>query len=397
MQNLFRSKSIDFANDQQITTEITKINYIRLKFISLFSIVYFTLNFFINFHSHFISKTDTSSFILYSIPYSIAFFINLAILVILNKPNLALSKKIHPYIVDSYFLLMIFLSTVISIFDLIYYDHLIVFLAYFILCTSILIMPIKKTVFPISISFIVLLFTLLVINNWTFSNEFNFSLLVILSFIIFGLSYYNYDTIYTSLMQHHLLVIEQEKSTRLTKKLREVAHTDELTKLANRHGYYEYIEKLEKDLPFRLTTMILDIDYFKKYNDLYGHHMGDLALKKVANALHVISIPEERYSVRWGGEEFLILLKNHTDEEVQEVYEKFTHFIKQLQIEHAASPLSKTLTFSVGSNTGIIHSIEDVENSLRLADEALYQIKRTTKNNALFLNDGKINESKALF
>lgn len=397
MRNLFQPKSTDFFYDLHIRKKITKINYIRLKFISLFSLVYFTINFFINSYSHFISKTDSSNFFLYSIPYSIAFFVNIAVQVILKKPNLAFSQKIQPHLVMSYFLFMMLLSTIISILDLFFYNHLIVFLSYFILCTAILILPLKNTFFPITVSFFSLLISLFLKNNWTLSNEFNLSLLLILSIIILGLSYYNYGTIYTGLLQHHLLVLEQEKSKLLTEQLRIVAHTDELTKLANRHGYYEYIEKIKHQLPLRLTTMILDIDFFKKYNDFYGHHMGDVALQKVAIALHEVCADKDRYSVRWGGEEFLILLQNHTDDEIQQVYNQFINIVNELIIEHEASPISNILTFSIGSNTQIISSIQDIEKSLRLADEAQYQIKRSTKNNALFLKDGKIEESKVLF
>lgn len=392
MRYLSLSKYANLSNNSLIHNELTKLNYIRLNFISIFSLAFFTVTFLISYHSHFISKTDTSSFLLYSFPYSIAFLLNLVVQFTIKKPNLTLSKKIRPHLIMVYFSLMISLSTIISIFDLLYYNHLAVFLAYFILCTAILVLPLKKTMLHVSVHILILLFTLLIKNNWVIPNNFNLSLLLTLSIIIFVLSHYNYSTIYTSLLQHHLLVLEQEKSKLLTEKLHVVAHTDELTKLANRHGYYAYIENLENKFPLLLTSMILDIDYFKKYNDFYGHHSGDIALKKVADALYEICSVQGRYAVRWGGEEFLILLENHTDEEIQLVYEQFIARVKHLKIEHETSPIMNSLTFSVGSNTQIIQSSQDIENSLHLADAAQYQVKHSTKNNALFLKDGKIKE-----
>lgn len=393
MPNFFQSSSVDVATELQIQSEITKLNISRIHFITILSLLYFSFIFIMNFYSHFISKVDSTSFALYSIPYSLAFFVNLLILYLIRNRNKSLLEKNKKKLVTIYFWSMLSISLVISILDLHFYNHIIVFLAYLLICSAVLILPLKKTLFPIALSILLLFFSLLIKSNWQFSGQFNILLLIFLALIVISLSYYNYNTIHLNFLQQNLLIREQQKSNVLAEKLRLIAQTDELTKLANRHGYYHYIEQLEQQLPLRMTTLMIDIDSFKKYNDYYGHTFGDIVLSKVAACLEDICKDERRFSVRWGGEEFLLLLEDHTDEEIVKVYHEFINKMALHNIEHEASGISNTITFSIGGNTLVASKLEDIQNSIHFADEAQYIVKHSTKNRFLLMTDGKLRES----
>lgn len=376
----------------EIQNEITKLNIARIDFITIISLLYLIFTFITNFYSHFISELDKNSFSLYSIPYTAAFLINALGLYFVRHPKSKLMTHNQNLIIQFYFWSMLSLSLIISLLDLFYYEHIIVYLAYFIICTGVLVLPFRTTFLPVSICNFILLLAMLINYDWQFANQFNMMLLVFITLISYALSYYNYKTIHQSLLQKNLLIKEQQKSQILTDKLRKVAHTDELTKLANRHGYFQYVDSLEKSFPLPMTTLMIDIDSFKKYNDHYGHIFGDLVLSKVASCLHEICKQPDRFAVRWGGEEFLVLLQNHTEQGVIDVYKQFIEDMATYNIEHEASGVADTITFSVGGNTQLVMSAADLQTSIHFADEAQYIIKHSTKNHFLLMDNGKLRE-----
>lgn len=167
--------------------------------------------------------------------------------------------------------------------------------------------------------------------------------------------------IYSKLNQHFILL----------------SHQDTLTLLGNRRGFEQQLkscidETKETSKPFAI--LFIDVDYFKLYNDLYGHDQGDGALIRVAQTL-LRHIDEGDTAIRYGGEEFVILLKDVTQQEAQKISENILNDIREQKIEHKRSHIGEHLTVSIGLT--IYEGQENVEypELLKLADQALYLAK----------------------
>ena len=159
---------------------------------------------------------------------------------------------------------------------------------------------------------------------------------------------------------------------------------DPLTGLFNRRFYNEIIERellRTKRDKTNITFIMLDIDYFKLYNDTYGHKMGDEALKKVALTLKSILNRGSDYIFRMGGEEFSILFTELGSSESKKMAEHICKSIEDLKIEHSKSTCSKYLTVSLGALTvNMGHDIVDETALYTLADSALYKAKESGRN-----------------
>ena len=167
-------------------------------------------------------------------------------------------------------------------------------------------------------------------------------------------------------------------------KLEEQARTDGLTKLANRRHFDEQLEKEWKRAlrnGSSLSLAMLDIDFFKLYNDNYGHQAGDEVIKKVAECLKIKVQRASDTVARYGGEEFAIIMVDCTEQEAVLFMNKLVRSIEELTILHAYSSCSEFVTCSMGLAT--LEASQDVEYSqlLRLADNALYRSKAKGRNN----------------
>ena len=168
--------------------------------------------------------------------------------------------------------------------------------------------------------------------------------------------------------------------------LQVLATTDGLTNLANRRCFDVHFEnewlrcRRERN---SLGIILFDIDYFKNYNDHYGHTQGDECLRRIALLLrefHVTRRPGDLIA-RYGGEEFVIVLSNPTIESVSQLAEQLRHQVCQLEIEHQASQLSeKILTVSIGYAVETDLNLISPLTLLNRADAALYQAKALGRN-----------------
>jgi diguanylate cyclase (GGDEF)-like protein len=129
-----------------------------------------------------------------------------------------------------------------------------------------------------------------------------------------------------------------------------------------------------------LSLILCDIDFFKKYNDTYGHQAGDACLRKVANALTFCAKRSVDLVARYGGEEFAVILPNTTTAGASQVAEEIREFVNSLKIPHAQSAVSEHVTLSLG-----VASMEptlDTSPSMLIAtaDAALYRAKAAGRN-----------------
>lgn len=162
-----------------------------------------------------------------------------------------------------------------------------------------------------------------------------------------------------------------------------LATRDSLTQLANRRKLDEYLAHEwmrtgREQLP--LSLILCDIDYFKPYNDSYGHPLGDEALKKVAHAIARVVTRSSDLVARYGGEEFAIVLPNTPEAGAKLVAERIRQEVEKLQIPHEFSSVSCYVTISLGIAT--IYPTLDVSlnHLLATADKALYKAKKHGRN-----------------
>jgi diguanylate cyclase (GGDEF)-like protein len=169
-----------------------------------------------------------------------------------------------------------------------------------------------------------------------------------------------------------------------TRQLEEMAWVDGLTGIWNRRMFNtkfaeacRYAQRNKR----AISVMLIDIDYFKQYNDNYGHAAGDEVLVKVAKALLLGAGRPFDTVARYGGEEFIILLNDVHPQDGALVGEKVRELVEGLDIEHKFSSIHKVLTVSVGvASSGQTNEFIDQEALLKLADKCLYEAKGAGRN-----------------
>ena len=168
--------------------------------------------------------------------------------------------------------------------------------------------------------------------------------------------------------------------------LEKLSSYDGLTHIPNRRffdeKYTSMYNKAKKEQK-TLAVMMLDIDFFKPYNDNYGHGKGDETLIKVAQALsHTLKRPEDIVA-RYGGEEFVIIIEDINKEGALKVAKKLIRSIEDLAIEHNYSQVSSVVTISVGVAHADTNSRLSKEELLKSADDALYEAKKSGRNRCI--------------
>jgi diguanylate cyclase (GGDEF)-like protein len=162
---------------------------------------------------------------------------------------------------------------------------------------------------------------------------------------------------------------------------------DSLTGIYNRRYLDENITRTFQILSRSngyCSVMMVDIDYFKKYNDTYGHSQGDECLKIVAKTLHDSIARSEDYVSRYGGEEFAVILPNADSDGAKVVAEKMLANIRDRNIPHETNDDAGHVTISIGVVTGRIKFPFDAYKYLQRADEMLYLAKRSGRNRYAF-------------
>lgn len=201
---------------------------------------------------------------------------------------------------------------------------------------------------------------------------------VVLSLIIaaiLGISLY----VFRSIQKDHIKLEEATKKLRrVNKKLENASYTDSLTNLHNRRYFnmiYERELKRAKRNRSHITFMMLDIDFFKQYNDTYGHIEGDYALKSVAKVLKDTLKRPADFVCRLGGEEFGILLIETDELNSANLARNICDSIRAREIEHETSTVNKFLTMSIGVVCCIADDALNEDILLSRADEMLYKAK----------------------
>ena len=178
---------------------------------------------------------------------------------------------------------------------------------------------------------------------------------------------------------------------RQQEQLKEQSLTDSLTGIANRRAFDVALQKSwarSQRSNTEIAIVLLDVDYFKNYNDTQGHLAGDEALKQVAKALKSQLKRVDDLVARYGGEEFVVILTNTDKNRVAQVMAQLTHCIEKLKIPNPGSTVSQYLTISSGAAIYQDFSLAPVKYSVKMlleqADKALYQAKSQGRNIGVF-------------
>lgn len=236
---------------------------------------------------------------------------------------------------------------------------------------------------------------LLYVSNWSFfmiilpaylnpavdpfASQLNSAFVSLLSMIIAIVFYYARLRDY---LNEKTILMQSAQIQEMNVSLNEMVMVDELTRIQNRRfmerEFPHILDAARRDgLPVAL--LMIDIDLFKKYNDRYGHQAGDRCLYQVVSVVSGFLPAEHSYFVRYGGEEFLLLLVGMEPEEVRDLAEKIRQGVEEAGIEHEDSPEGH-VTISIG----VCCSRRDGEASLnqliRYADTAVYDAKAAGRN-----------------
>ena len=165
--------------------------------------------------------------------------------------------------------------------------------------------------------------------------------------------------------------------------LEDLAERDGLTGLYNRRAYNDYMERIWRQSrreESQLTVMLIDIDHFKSFNDLYGHQAGDDALKRVAEVIAMGAQRPLDFAARFGGEEFALVLYGQANDFGRDLPEHIRQRVHELAIPHAQSSAGKQLTVSIGVSIVSPGAERSLAGAVQMADEALYQAKEEGRN-----------------
>jgi diguanylate cyclase (GGDEF)-like protein len=163
-----------------------------------------------------------------------------------------------------------------------------------------------------------------------------------------------------------------------------LANSDGLTQVANRRCFNEYLEKEWQKLgdeAAEISLILCDIDFFKKFNDTYGHQAGDACLQQVAKAIveavndSADQVSGEMLVARYGGEEFVVILPRISPERALWIAEKIRVWVKELKVEHINSPVSACVTLSLGVASTVPRLETSKKDLIAAADRSLYQAK----------------------
>jgi two-component system, cell cycle response regulator len=173
-------------------------------------------------------------------------------------------------------------------------------------------------------------------------------------------------------------------------KLELISNLDGLTHIANRRRFNDYLlihwqQHQREQKPIAL--LLIDVDYFKFYNDSYGHQCGDDCLIQIAQAIAKVPQRVVDLVARYGGEEFAMILPNTNTEGALIIAESVRQTIANLAIPHQSSPVSDQITLSVGIASLIPATGESLDILINQADEALYSAKKQGRNRAIVYTD----------
>ena len=175
----------------------------------------------------------------------------------------------------------------------------------------------------------------------------------------------------------------EEKLLSLQKELEALSFKDGLTNIANRRRFdssFELEWERARSERHPLSILLIDVDFFKQYNDLYGHTQGDKCLVDIAQTLSLALDRQRDLVARYGGEEFVVLLPDADAEMAWRVAERCQRLLQKKAIPHALSPHDKRVTVSIGAGTVAPDARVERAGFIKAVDQQLYAAKNNGRN-----------------
>jgi diguanylate cyclase (GGDEF)-like protein len=171
--------------------------------------------------------------------------------------------------------------------------------------------------------------------------------------------------------------------------LTDKVHYDALTGIYNRRYLEDNLQKIVKSVSRTggcLSVMMMDVDFFKKYNDTYSHSKGDDCLKTIAEVVAgSLSRPDD-FAARYGGEEFAVILPNTGEFGARYIAGKILENVRMRNIPHEKNEAADCVTVSIGVTTGEVRHTQTGADYIKCADEALYRSKHNGRNQYTYVD-----------
>lgn len=214
-------------------------------------------------------------------------------------------------------------------------------------------------------------------------------LAIMLTVILLGVMTFAWRIFMQIEQQQRQLLESSQALKHLNIKLEQASYTDSLTGIFNRR-YFNLVYEREFKRALRsnktITFIMIDIDFFKQYNDTYGHLQGDIALQNVARVLKTSLLRPGDFVFRLGGEEFGVILTEADCSQTRKMAERLRFNVESLNMEHKGNKKSGLLTISLGATCIIPTESMNNESILHAADTSLYAAKERGRNNVVFSN-----------
>ncbi|MBN2797384.1 MAG: diguanylate cyclase [Clostridia bacterium] len=222
----------------------------------------------------------------------------------------------------------------------------------------------------------------------------------VIFFFMWIASYLSHSVFASDFLNKHKLEKQLHINHEINEQLQEVVEQlealvieDSLTGLPNRRGLERFLKNVENLYTNEVTNMsfiMIDIDYFKQYNDHYSHLMGDEALKQISTHIKSYVRSLNDYAIRFGGEEFLFISVSQSEEKMIELADKMRKGIEGLKIPHANSKCSNYTTISLGLVNTTIGNMDWMKKQISNADKALYKAKDLGRNRLYVMRQDEI-------
>lgn len=341
-------------------------------------------------------------FSLYLLLYLLLVLINGIYLFVLHR---FLAKKIHTakefsymdHIITAYLTLLLCWGAVISLMDQKLYGHLIVFMVMLMTCSVLYVRQTRDNVLPNLLSTAILFIGLPFFQTSSdvlVGHYVNLCIFFLISWVASRIIFSGYVRDFNNriLLQNSKQLLEKEieekkvinqKLQKANQQLSQLALLDELTGVPNRRGFRGYVDTALETVAHNgctLSVLMIDIDFFKNFNDIYGHAEGDRVLSLVAKQIDSLIKKPTEFFCRWGGEEFVYASFCDPDKGAEDMAETIRQAVAELKIVNGVSLLESTITVSIGSCTLCAGSTADVERAIDAADKAMYLAKSCGRN-----------------
>ncbi|MEA4921238.1 MAG: GGDEF domain-containing protein [Clostridiaceae bacterium] len=388
----------EYLSKDEFVEEISLQNIHRGKQLAIVVIALEVIFLLILIVSYVLKVNDTFSFFKYSLMYVAMIIANLLLLNLIDRFSKG-KTGIHVMnkFIIAYMTFIMSWGSIISLMDQALYGQIMTFMVNMMVCSIIYLTDEKMMAIPYLTSTLILAIGLPLFqksSNVLIGHYVNLFVFVVISWVASRILYRNHcdNYIIKKLMNNSEIMLERKiaENKIINKKLaianaqlKKLALYDELTGLSNRRNFREFVDEKFMHVTgtgLTVSVIMIDVDYFKHYNDSCGHEKGDLALIEISKQIDSMVKSVDQIAVRWGGEEFVFAALNETQDSINKIADTLRLKICELKIPNGDSSINPYITISLGTCTGILSSTKNISQVIKIADQALYIAKNNGRN-----------------